>query len=83
MPEAFRVGGRSQYLPAVFDPCVPLVGGPFRRLVPLDVFDQYQGAASNAPIVVGVFELDIGDHDDFTVTFALPRMTQAGGPPIR
>jgi uncharacterized membrane protein len=43
--------------------------GVFRRPVPLDVFGQCWGAASNAPIVVGFFELDIGDDDDHTVTF--------------
>jgi hypothetical protein len=43
--------------------------GPFRRPVPLDPFHQCWGAASNAPIEVGFFEQDIGDNDDFTLTF--------------
>ena len=67
MPESVRVRAESVFAD-VFGPRVPL-DGPFRRLVPLDVFDQCWGAASNTAILVGVFELDIGDHDDFTVTF--------------
>ena len=46
--------------------------GPFRREVPLRAFNQCWGLGTSAPeatMTIGLRELDIGDNDDFTLTF--------------
>jgi uncharacterized membrane protein len=43
--------------------------GPFEETVPINAFDWCENTGSSTSRTIGMRELDVGDNDDFTLTF--------------